>query len=449
MSEKDKDNVDFEFIKEQVIENKRRKLKKRLLPFLMTIFLAILFGLIAAITFVVAEPKLYKLLNRDNPEGTVNFPTVTPEEQDAANGIEQGGTKEDGEVSENINEGNTEGSGQEEPINNTVIQKIDAGLEDYTSIYNEIRMLINEVDKSLVNVTSSYQVDDWFGASEKTIHTTGVIVASNTTDYLILVSLDRVQEAESVKIKFSDTTYVEAVLLDYEAELNIALLSLSMEDIPELYRNALKVAEFGESYGITVGNPVIALGNPNGHINSMDVGIVTSKGSYASITDNRIELFNTDMEDNENTDGVIINLEGKIVGLITRTLKDDLNEGLSTAIGISKIKPIIIKMGYQVPRIYFGIKADDMTEDIKRQHSITSGIYINEVLADSPAFKAGLRDGDIIINVNDQAILNTNNFYNIITSYQVGQKLKVKLKRTTGNTEKEKNITVVLEEKVQ
>ena len=448
MSEKDKDKADFEFIKEQVIEKKRRKLKKRLLPLLMTILLAILFGLVAAVTFVVAEPKLYKFFNKEDTKTAVDFPTLTPEEQDAANGSKTGGNDSSdstgGSASENPSGDSTDGSAQ-----SLIIQKIDASLEDYITMNDEILGVINEVDKSMVNVTSTFKVDDWFGASEKTINTTGVIVASNTSDYLILVSLDRVRDAESLRIKFSNTSYVDVVLQDYESELNLALLALTIEDIPEIYKNSLKVAELGESYGVTVGSPVIAVGNPNGHINSMDVGIVTSKGSYATITDNKIELFNTNMEDNENSDGVIINLDGKIVGLITRTLKDYLNEDLNTVIGISKIKPIIINMGNQKPRIYFGIKADDMSEDLKEQHSITNGIYINEVVANSPAMEAGLRDGDIILSVNDQAILNTNNFYNIITAYQAGQEVTVKIKRITGNSEKEIDIKVDLAEKVQ
>ena len=65
MSNVNKENKEFKFIKEQVIPKKRKKLRKWLLPFLMTIFMAIRFGLVAALTFCIAEPKLYKLLHKD------------------------------------------------------------------------------------------------------------------------------------------------------------------------------------------------------------------------------------------------------------------------------------------------------------------------------------------------------------------------------------------------
>jgi S1-C subfamily serine protease len=106
-------------------------------------------------------------------------------------------------------------------------------------------------------------------------------------------------------------------------------------------------------------------------------------------------------------------------------------------------------MGIQESRIYFGVKADDMSEDAKKQKSVSSGIYINEVLADSPAFKAGLRDGDIILSIDDQTVLSTSNFYNIISAYKPGDKITVSTKRISGNTEKEIEVEVVLTEKAQ
>ncbi|MDF2510362.1 MAG: hypothetical protein K0S04_228 [Herbinix sp.] len=445
MSEIDKDNKNFEFIKEQVIENKRRKWKKKLFPLVMTVSLAILFGVIAAATFVLAAPKLYKFLSGDLETKTpVDFPTISPEAE--AENTANGTTVTGNEGIENTTNQPTESS---QTVTNTVIQKLDVSVEDYVAMYDKINEMVNKVDKSIVTITSTFPVEDWFGASEKTVNTTGVIVASNTSDYLILVSLDRVKGADSIRVKFSDTSYVDVALQDYETELNIGLLALKIMDIPDLHVDGLEVADLGESYGVSVGNPVIAIGNPNGHINSMDVGIVTSKGSCACITDNRLDLFNTNMVANDNSDGIILNFDGEIVGLITRTLKEDLNDDLSTVIGISRIKSIIIQMGIQESRIYFGVKADDMSEDAKKQKSVSSGIYINEVLADSPAFKAGLRDGDIILSIDDQTVLSTSNFYNIISAYKPGDKITVSTKRISGNTEKEIEVEVVLTEKAQ
>ncbi|HBY71112.1 MAG TPA: hypothetical protein DEG06_02620, partial [Lachnospiraceae bacterium] len=147
----------------------------------------------------------------------------------------------------------------------------------------------------------------------------------------------------------------------------------------------------------------------------MEVGMITSRGSSVSITDNRLDLFNTDIINNENSDGVIVNLKGEVIGIMTRTLKEDMNEELSAAIGISKIKSVIQRMANKDPKIYFGIKTEDMTDTAKRKHEVENGIYVEAVKANSPAFAAGIKNGDIILEVDSQTVVSTNRFYDIIS----------------------------------
>ncbi|HWT26714.1 MAG TPA: hypothetical protein VN131_02135, partial [Mobilitalea sp.] len=162
MSENEKDNKDFEFIKEQIIEKKRKKLKKRLLPFLMTLILAILFGLIAALTFVIAEPKLYDLFHKEVPAKTpISFPTATPtpvlptpEPTKSPAVVGQEGDSSDTQQGD--------ASQVTEVTPTPVIQKIDASIEDFTTMYDDIRKVTYDVSSSIVNVSSSFTVIDWF-----------------------------------------------------------------------------------------------------------------------------------------------------------------------------------------------------------------------------------------------------------------------------------------------
>lgn len=441
------DNKDFEFIQEQVIEKKRKKLKKRLFQILVTFLLAILFGLVASATFAIAEPKFFNFLHKDEKAKTpISFTTPTPEPQNPTVTVTPVDLGDGGNTGTNNNVTPEPEQVQTDPV----IQKITADLTDLQSMSDEIHKMTLNVDKSIVDITCTFPVVDWFNKSvDKTVDTTGVIVADNTADYLILVSLDRVKDANSIKLKFSDTAYVDAAIQDYESELNLALLAVAKEDIPSIYLNNLQVAELSETYLAAVGSPVVALGSPNGHPDSMDVGIITSKGSWADITDNKIELFNTNIEDNTESDGIIVNLDGKIVGIITRTLKEDDNKDISTVIGISKIKSYIEKMANQKPRIYFGIKADDLIDSAKQEHDVSNGIYVNEVLADSPAFKAGMKSGDIIMSVDDDNVLNVNSFYYMISSLAPDTQITVKVKRTSGTEDKDMDIKVVLGEKPQ
>lgn len=457
MSEYKKDNNNFEFIKEQVIIKKRKKMKKWLFPFLMTVVMAVLFGLISAVTFCIAEPKLYDLLHREKEEKTPvdlqdkdgedygDNDSITPGLEDTSTGKPTPGL--DNSVGQDNNTDAGEDVKDPDPV--IVEQSIDADIDDYKSIYNDIKSIVYESNKSIVKVSSMINASDWFGNPiEREVETSGLVIANNNTELLILVSLDRVKDASSIEIVFSESMTANAELLDYENELNMAVIAVKLEDIPDIHLKSIVVAKLGESYSITVGSPIIAVGSPNGHPESVETGIITSRGSHITVTDNRLDLFNTSIYNNDNSDGFIINLNGEVIGIITRNLKEDLNKNLSTALGISKIRLIITKLANQTPRIYFGVRTEDMTETAKTEHGVDHGIYVETVQANSPAFAGGLKNGDIIHAVDDNIVVSTNRFYNIISEYSPGSKVKVKVKRTSNTNEKDLILDVIVQEKV-
>lgn len=457
MSEYKKDNNNFEFIKEQVIVKKRKKLKKWLFPFLMTFVMAILFGIISAITFCIAEPKLYFLLHREKNEKTpVDLQDKNAEDYDdndlLTSGIEETNPgKSTSGLDNSVEQGNSTDTGDDimKPDPVIVEQSIDADIDDYKSIYNDIKSVVYECNKSIVKVSSIINTSDWFGNPiEREVETSGLVIANNNTELLILVSLDRVKDASSIEIVFAETMTADAELLDYESELNMAVIAVKLEDIPDIHLKSIVTANLGESYSITVGSPIIAVGSPNGHPGSVETGIITSRGSHITVTDNRLDLFTTSIYNNDNSDGFIINLNGEVIGIITRNLRDDLNKDLSTALGISKIRLIITKLANQTPRTYFGVRTEDMIELVRAEHGVDHGIYVETVQANSPAFVGGLKNGDIILAIDDNIVVSTSRFYNIISGYNPGSKIKVKIKRTSNTNEKDLILDVIVQEKV-
>ncbi|NLP17342.1 MAG: serine protease [Clostridiales bacterium] len=463
MSEVNKDNKKFEFIKEQVVPKKRKKFRKWFIPFIMTIFMAIVFGLVAALTFCIAEPSLFRLLHKDE-HNPFTLPTPTPvgsgnENNDSIDDDSEDNFDDDplptihpDEQKPDVQDTNDSNGQIDDQVdsNPVIIPTKDADIEDYIAIYKDIKKLFEETSKSILTVSSIIDGKDWFGNPiERRIYSTGVVIENDGTNLMLLVSLDRVKDASSIMIEINDTTFANAVLHDYESELNIAIISVSLIDIPPKFLRNINVANIGESYTLAVGSPIIAMGSPNGYPESIDMGIVTSKGSVVSITDYELDLFNTNMVFNDESDGILINYNGEIVGLITRTLKKELNKELSTVLGISKIKSYINRMINKKPRIYCGIIAENLPQTVMSGYNVTSGVYVYEVKRDSPAFNSGLMSGDIILNVEDRIISNMSNFYNAISEYEPGSQVTLNIKRTTGTSDKEMEIKVVLEEKKQ
>ncbi|WP_281532499.1 S1C family serine protease [Anaerocolumna aminovalerica] len=459
-----KDN-NFSFIQEQITSKKKSRWKRMLLSLVWTIVLGCIFGVIAGVAFCISVPKLNGFLNVNKDKKTVEFPTMSPDDEHKNNtNPDSGGlTEENKENTEGNNgqdpgnenstegENTNEGTAGEQAHNpeTVVIEKfIPATIEDYSNIYAELRSIANHANRSMVTVTSVSKGLDWFKNEYEAIKvTSGVIVADNGAELLILVSLDKIKEANSIKVTFFNSIEAEGALKSYDTDLNIAAIGVKLKDIPEQNRKDIKPAKLGESFALVVGTPIIALGNPNGYVGSMELGAITSKGNSAYITDNKIELFNTDINDNKNGEGVIINLKGEVIGIITQVLKDEVNENVNTAIGISRMKKIIESLVNNQNRVYFGIKGIDMTADALEKAGIVSGISVTEVEPESPALEAGLKSGDIILTVNETPISSMNSFYNIISLYEPKAPIHITVKRGTKNEAKDLTLDVVLEKK--
>ncbi len=454
-----KDEKAYSFIQEQIASKKKFKFRRMFYSVTWTVILACIFGLVAGVAFCISEPAISRILGRYQEKKTVEFPTSTPDASSAPNVTPEptggapdntvNGTKTDPDKP-------NDGKGEQTPDeidkkpDTVIIEKhIPADIQDLNNIYMEIRNIANEVDKSILNVTSvSSGVDVLLNNEyEADKVSSGLVVANNGADLLILVSYDRVQDAKNIQVDLTESLSVKAKLQNYDSDLNLAVLAVSLKDIPDMVLNSIKPAKLGESYPLIVGTLVLALGSPNGYVDSMAFGMINGRGYSKYITDNKIDLFNTDIRENEHSDGVIVNLRGEVIGIMTQQLKDDYNQNVNTVIGITQIKEIIASLVNNRERSYFGIKGVDMTEAALSQAGVTNGICITEVETDSPALAAGLQNGDIITSVNDTEIISVKTFYSLISTSTPKTVLKVTIKRNEKNSSNEMELEVTLAKK--
>lgn len=434
----------FSFIQEQIVSRKKNKYKRLVFSFFWTILLASVFGLVAGIVFYISGPSIRLILGKDQDKTTVEFPSEDPEDDtnNSNSSTTDSSSVSDSEDSNDITS-NVENEEKAEPV--IIENTIKADISDLENIYSELRSIANTANKSMVTVTSTVNGVDWFqNKFETTKQTTGIILADNQLDLLILVSLDQVKDAKDIQVTFYNSIKANGRLQDYDSDLNLAVIAVSIEDIPQYDSSIIKPITLGESYSLIIGSPIIALGSPNGYTGSMEFGTITSKGTSAYISDNIIDLFNTDITDNENSRGVIINLKGEVIGIITQSLKDKKNSDVNTVMGISRIKATIASMVNNKERAYFGIKGIDMTKESLKAAGIENGISITEVEADSPALEAGIQSGDIITSVNGSEISSMKTFYGIISSYNPKDELEITVLRSIKNDNKEKKKKVVL-----
>ncbi len=425
-SETEKD-PQFSFIKETIRPKKRTRLKK----IMFTCGLAVLFGLISSVTFCAVFPVVSNWMGWDRT--TVLFdkstlepsarptimPTIEPTVVPTKEPVKTASPKP------SANPGVSQA-----PIIITNEIHIDATIEDFQKIYKDIDKVMDTMDQSILTVISVKSSKDVFEESyEKADETAGIIVANNNAELLILVQYDRIKEANRLRVRFHDMSITDATMLSIHEELGLAVLAVKLSDLAEDTISGCNIATLGESYSLAAGDVVLAVGNPNGYMYSRDIGIISNELKTTYVTDNCIELIHTNLRDNAYGDGVLINLKGEVVGILSRQFKKDLNEKICMGIGISRLKPMIERMVNKEEFRYFGVKANDITPEVAEKVGFNSGIYISKVESNSPAFEAGIKAGDIIQQVDETAINTVKVFYNILNNKSVNEDVNVQLVR--------------------
>ncbi|WP_455715711.1 S1C family serine protease [Anaerosporobacter sp.] len=422
---------EFDFIQEQIIPKKTWE--NVVGSVVKTTLLAILFGVVSSIAICVTYPYIKSVIN-DDEEGrltnltkhlnTIKIASVIPEFR------------------------------AEQATNTAVTGNMsNLTVDDYKNLYSQIDVVADEVNRSVVAVTSIVNSVDWLqNPSETSDITSGIIIheSDDKKTLSILVRYSKIKEVNKIRVTFDSNNIVEAKLTNYDSKLDLAIIKVDVSELTLAVKNRFKVATFGDSIGVSAGDPIIAIGSPNGYPYSREYGIVTGKTTSVYITDNRIDLFNTDITDNSNGDGVIVNLKGEIIGVITHKFKNDLNENINTALSISRIETIIDDLVAGRDRTYLGISGADLTSDIASSLGVNNGVYVNEVETGSPALEAGLQTGDVILKIEDTTIISMAQLNNIITSYQPRDEITIVVKRTTnasGGEGKEMTFHVQLHKK--
>ncbi|MBQ4474187.1 MAG: PDZ domain-containing protein [Lachnospiraceae bacterium] len=419
---------EYTFIRQEVKPRRARKYFKKLFSgILLVIPLAVLFGFLAFLSFSLAQKHL-------NPPETT---TVTMEPFTI-------------ETVVSTTEPPTTESTTEEPDSESETEsEIETTTEDPTrqvrEFYSVLRGIAAEAGRAIVRVTAVTNGEDWFlNESEKMDTSFGLILSQNSKALLILTPYDPIAKANEILVTFRNGSEVEAALYSHDEELGMACLQVDLEDISSETQGSYDVAVLGDSTGLDAGVSVIAVGAPNGYLYSVEFGIVSNRKTTEAVIDNEIELFNTDLPEHPNGSGVILNLSGQIVGLMTHRFNSNLNEGLSTCYSIAGVRQLIEDLAIQRDRPYLGIYGGVVQPEMSSTLGVGKGIYISKVIGDSPAFKAGMERGDIIVSANGTPVEDFAGLQSAMRAAGPGGLLKVEVIRTTRTTDNEMTFDVTL-----
>lgn len=359
---------------------------------------AVVFGLVACVTFALLAPFVMNRINEKEPEEEtkdntpypviVSFPEETAEEE--MNPADMLISQPEIDFSEIT-------SDEEEELK-ALIESMKFSLSDYQGLYRTLSDIANTAMKSMVRVTPMKENMDWLDyAYDNTSELSGLLVGSNGTELFAVTYYSQIKNSESLKVTFFNGVQAKAELVDYDSSTDIGLISIAEEDINEVTRESIVIPTLGVStYNSIVGAPIIAVGSPLGGFKSVNYGIVTSNTSSLYLTDCNYKHIITNVYGSSSATGVLVNLKGEVLGIIDTKFASSDTRNLVCAIGISELKKPIERMMNRQATVYFGITGDDVPASVTAQGA-PDGVFVKSVDMDSPAMKAGIQSGDIIV----------------------------------------------------
>ncbi len=224
-----------------------------------------------------------------------------------------------------------------------------------------------------------------------------------SNDGLILTNNHVVEKADEIKIKTLDGNEYDAKVVGRDPKTDIALIRIQVKG------NLPKPAKLGDSEAIRVGDWVIAVGNPFGLGNTVTAGIISAKGRVIG-AGQYDDFLQTDAAINPgNSGGPLFDMNGDVVGINTAIVAQGQGIGFATPINMAKDILDQLKTG-KVIRGWLGIMIQDITPELAESFgvTVTKGVIVADIVADSPAEKGGLKRGDIVEALNGKQVENAN-----------------------------------------
>lgn len=425
----------IEKIKERPIN--RRKLIRRTIT---TAAMAVIFGLIACFTFLVLEPIISNWLYPEEDSQIVAF----PEDQEEI-------SPEDMLVEDPMHtqEPEWENIELEEEQIQKILSKVTLDTDNYKQIYGSLSSYAKELNQSMVTITGVTSNTDWFNNVQQSRNqASGVIIFNNGKEVLVLVEYTPLRNAESLTLTFFNNIQAKAYLKTQDIATNLAVIAVDLDELPEEFvENDLKIAPLGASnLSSIVGTPVVALGSPMGTSGSLGYGMVSATSGQQTEVDTHYKLLQTDIVGSQNAGGILFNLQGQVVGIITNNKSGSDMKNMITAYGISELKRRIEKMSNGESFAYLGINGVDVTRDANEELGVPYGAYVKGVEMDSPAMLAGIRQGDVLVGLKDEDIDSFSEYVTNLLQCRPGESVKLIVMRQAQNEYKELTFTVVLGE---
>ena len=344
----------------------------------------------------------------------------------------------------------------------------------------DVSEIASEALPSIVSITtkSVQEVQNYFGMygmygyapqqQEQEVEGSGsgIIVGKNDDELLIATNYHVVEGADTLSVAFTDGNAVEASVKGFDEERDLAVVSVSLDDVEDDTMDAISIENIGSSDDLKVGEQVVAIGNALGYGQSVTTGIVSAKNRRMDSDNNTVtdgsddssdgvNLIQTDAAINPgNSGGALLNMEGEVVGINSAKLASTEVEGMGYAIAISDVTDILQNLMNETSRDklddsehgVLGIKGSSVSSEAVQMYGIPAGVFVKEVTEGGAADKAGLKANSVITEFNGKTVSSINQLIEYLSYYEPDEEVELTVQVPHGTSYKEETVKVTLDE---
>ena len=344
----------------------------------------------------------------------------------------------------------------------------------------DVSEIASEALPSIVSITtkSVQEVQNYFGMygmygyapqqQEQEVEGSGsgIIVGKNDDELLIATNYHVVEGADTLSVAFTDGNAVEASVKGFDEERDLAVVSVSLDDVEDDTMDAISIANIGSSDDLKVGEQVVAIGNALGYGQSVTTGIVSAKNRRMDSDNNTVtdgsddssdgvNLIQTDAAINPgNSGGALLNMEGEVVGINSAKLASTEVEGMGYAIAISDVTDILQNLMNETSRDklddsehgVLGIEGSSVSSEAVQMYGIPAGVFVKKVTEGGAADKAGLKANSVITEFNGNTVSSINQLIEYLSYYEPDEEVELTVQVPHGTSYKEETVKVTLDE---
>ena len=307
-----------------------------------------------------------------------------------------------------------------------------------SAVVTDVTGIVEQVMPAMVSILNNYtERTSYFGQTytqQEQASGSGIIIGENDTELLLVTNYHVIEQADSLEVTFVNEKTAEAVVKGTDESMDLAVIAIPLKELDRDTVDTIAIAILGDSDALSIGEPAIAIGNALGYGQSVTTGVISALNRMLESSDgsNSGPFIQTDAAINPgNSGGALLNIKGELIGINSNKIGGSRIEGMGYAIPISAAKPILSDLMSRETRFkvsdenrgYLGITGINITEVEAQMYGMPQGVYINQVLENAAAAKAGLKKGDIIVKIGEQDIKSMSDLKEELEYYEAGSEV--------------------------